>query len=248
MDIEKLQLHPAYRVVSDDLRQRIVRGEIQPGEPLPTESDLASRFGVHRSTIREGLRQLEQDGLVRRQGKKLLVAVPRNSDLASAAERALRMHQVTFGDVWQVASALEPLCAELAAQRITDAELAALALNIEQTAAHVAHGESVVASTIEFQSLVAEATRNQALQLARAPVSLLMRAGYAAIAPALPQSGERLLEAHRHVFEALRQHDVDGAVSWTRKHLLDYRRGCEFAGLDLDLPIPLAMPADGSPK
>ena len=90
MDIEKLQLHPAYRVVSDDLRQRIVRGEIQPGEPLPTESDLASRFGVHRSTIREGLRQLEQDGLVRRQGKKLLVAVPRNSDLASAAERAAR--------------------------------------------------------------------------------------------------------------------------------------------------------------
>ena len=71
MDIAKLQMTPAYRMVSDDLRQRIVRGEVKEGEPFPIEADLASKFGVHRSTIREALRVLEQEGLLRRAGKRL---------------------------------------------------------------------------------------------------------------------------------------------------------------------------------
>jgi GntR family transcriptional regulator, transcriptional repressor for pyruvate dehydrogenase complex len=98
-------------------------------------------------------------------------------------------------------------------------------------------GDSPVAVTIEFQTLVAEASHNQALILAHGPVGLLMRAGYAAIAPALPQSGPRLLQAHEQVLDALRRGDVAAAVEWTRRHLQDHRRGCEFAGLDMDLPI-----------
>ena len=238
MDIEKLQMTPAYRVVSDDLRQRIVRGEVQEGEAFPTEADLATRFGVHRSTIREGLRQLEQEGLLRRMGKRLVVTIPRHSDLASAAERALRMHQVTYRDVWEVASTLEPMCVQLAAQRISADELAGLEANLKHTEERVAAGQSPIAATIEFQSLIAEATHNQALLLARAPVSLLMRSGYAAIAPALPQSGPRLLEAHRHVLDALHKRDADAAVAWMRKHMQDHRRGFEVAGLDFDSPIP----------
>lgn len=240
MDIAKLQITPAYRVISDDLRQRIVRGEIQEGQAFPTETDLAERFGVHRSTIREGLRQLEQEGLLQRVGKRLVVTIPQHADLALAAERALRMRQVTFRDVWEVASTLEPLCARLAAERIGPEELAALEHNLAQTAALVQAGQSPIAATIEFQSLVAEATHNQALLLARAPVSLLMRSGYAAIAPALPQSGPRLLDAHRQVVEALRHRDAESAVAWTHKHLMDHRRGFEFAGLDMDSPIPSA--------
>lgn len=238
MDIAKLQMTPAYRMVSDDLRQRIVRGEVKEGEPFPIEADLASKFGVHRSTIREALRVLEQEGLLRRVGKRLVVTVPSHSDLAGAAERALRMHQVTYRNVWEVANTLEPLCAQLAAERINDAELAQLEANLQHTAKLVEKGESPIAATIEFQSLIAEATHNQVLLLARAPVSLLMLSGYATIAPALPQSGPRLLQAHRHVFESLQRHDAESAVSWTRKHLADHRRGFEVAGLDFDSVNP----------
>jgi GntR family transcriptional repressor for pyruvate dehydrogenase complex len=162
MDIAKLQMTPAYRMVSDDLRQRIVRGEVKEGEPFPIEADLASKFGVHRSTIREALRVLEQEGLLRRVGKRLVVTVPSHSDLAGAAERALRMHQVTYRNVWEVANTLEPLCAQLAAERINDAELAQLEANLQHTAKLVEKGESPIAATIEFQSLIAEATHNQA--------------------------------------------------------------------------------------
>lgn len=237
----KRSASPAYRAVSESLRQRITRGDVPTGQALPTETALAAQFGMHRSTIREGLRQLEQDGLLQRVGKRLIVTIPRHKDLAYAAERALRMRQVTFRDVWEMASTLEPMCARLAAERITDEELANLERNIERTAALVSSGQPPISETIEFHSLVAEASHNQVLLLARAPVSLLMRSGFAAIAPALPQSGPRLLEAHRHVLESLKQRDAESAVAWTRKHLMDHKRGFEFVGLDMDAPIPCAV-------
>ena len=235
---EKKRANPAYRQVSDQLRQRIVGGELRAGDALPIEADLSIQFAVHRSTVREALRQLEQEGLVQRSGKKLLVTLPQPGELAQAAQRALRQQQVTFREVWEVASTLEPLCARLAAERISSEQLQRLQDNLAQTQALVDAGQSPVQVTIEFQAIVAEAAHNQALLLARAPVSLLMLAGYAAIAPRLPQSGARLLEAHRHVLESLRQQDAESAVAWTRKHLADHRRGFEFAGLDMDAPVP----------
>jgi len=229
---------PAYRVVCDHLRQRIVGGEIGAGDALPIEAELSAHYGVHRSTVREALRQLEQEGLCQRMGKKLVVKLPELQDLTRSARRALSLQQVTFREVWEVASTLEPLCARLAAERITSEQLQHLQQNLTHTEALVQQGQSPVQATIEFQALVAEAAQNQALLLARAPVSLLMLAGYAAIAPRLPQSGVRLLEAHRHVLDSLRQQDPESAVAWTRKHLADHRRGFEFAGLDMDAPIP----------
>lgn len=51
------------------LRKGITDGDFQNGERLPAERDLAQRFGVARGTLREGLRELEKNGLVeRRQG------------------------------------------------------------------------------------------------------------------------------------------------------------------------------------
>ena len=73
-------------------------------------------------------------------GKKLLVSMPRHSDLARTAERALRLRQVNFLHVWQVASALEPLCAALAAEAVTEEELEALERNLERTETVVAGG------------------------------------------------------------------------------------------------------------
>ncbi|MGH8244677.1 MAG: winged helix-turn-helix domain-containing protein, partial [Steroidobacteraceae bacterium] len=49
---------PAYLRVSEAIRDRILRRELQEGEPLPTETELARQFAVNRSTVREALRKL----------------------------------------------------------------------------------------------------------------------------------------------------------------------------------------------
>ena len=54
----------------------------------------------------------------------------------------------------------------------------------------------------------------------------------------LPQSGPRLLEVHRQLLDALRRGDAAAAEGVARRHMQDYRRGCEVAGLDISQPIP----------
>ena len=54
---------PMRDLVVDELRREITRGEIQPGERL-TEWNVASRLGVSRGPVREGLRELEREGLI----------------------------------------------------------------------------------------------------------------------------------------------------------------------------------------
>ena len=54
------------RQVRADLLGRIERGEWRPGQRLPTEASLAQLLGVSRTTLREALRGLEEDGFLRR--------------------------------------------------------------------------------------------------------------------------------------------------------------------------------------
>lgn len=49
--------------------------------------------------------------------------------------------------------------------------------------------------------------------------------------------GRRLFEAHRRIFEALEAGDAESAQEWMTKHFVDFKRGCELAGLDLDDPV-----------
>lgn len=59
---------PAYRIVYEAIEKQILSGRLDAGDQLPTETDLAEQFGLARHTVREGLRLLEDSGLVRREG------------------------------------------------------------------------------------------------------------------------------------------------------------------------------------
>ncbi|WP_454630618.1 winged helix-turn-helix domain-containing protein [Bradyrhizobium cenepequi] len=64
---------PVYRLVVRSIEAKIMSGEWAVGDRVPAETALAAGFGVHRSTVREAIRVLEQHGLVRRHdGGKLL--------------------------------------------------------------------------------------------------------------------------------------------------------------------------------
>ena len=106
----KLELAPAYRVVFETIEREILEGRLKPGDRLPSETALADQFGVHRSTTREGLRLLEQSGLVqRRGGRRLFATVPHHEELATRTSRALILQQATFHELWQLLMALEPI-------------------------------------------------------------------------------------------------------------------------------------------
>lgn len=66
---------PVWQAIAQALRNDISEGRYAPGDRLPTEAALASRFGVNRHTVRHGLSQLTREGLVRtRRGSGAFVA------------------------------------------------------------------------------------------------------------------------------------------------------------------------------
>ena len=237
---EKLHVPSAYQVVSRELRRSIVSGNLKPGDQLPSEAEMAEQFGVNRSTVREGIRQLENDGFVRREGRKRLsVSVPTSSDLAPRASRALVMHQVTFRELWEVARVLEPACAALAALNRTGAQVATLTGIIERTRHAISNAVWSTRLDTEFHAAVAEGTHNRAFLLSREPVGLLLYPAFETLHPLLPQALGRMLDAHERIATAIVAGDVAEAELWMRKHIVDFRRGWEMAHLNMDVPVTL---------
>ena len=249
----RMRIAPAYKAVSAEIERIILSGALEPGAPLPTEQELAQQFGVNRSTLREAIRQVEQEGLVeRREGRRLFVALPGLTDFAPRAMRALVLQQATFHELWQVAVVLEPLAAQLAASAAREDDLQALAANLarmdtlaQQAAADNAGAEAqrqsaLIELDVQFHALVARAGRNRALMLAREPVSLLYNATLSRMQEQLPQMHARNLAAHRHILDALRRHDAERAEHWMRKHIVDFQRGFVLAQLDMHVPVSMA--------
>ena len=92
----------AYQQIAEEIEAQILRGELNPGDQLPGEAELAQLFGVTRSTVREGLRQLESDGLVHRPSpRRLEVTVPQAAQLTTRAGRAMAMMKVRSRMSWK---------------------------------------------------------------------------------------------------------------------------------------------------
>lgn len=126
-----IDVAPAYQKVADAIEREIVNGRIKPGDPIGTEHDLVRQFGVNRSTIREGIRVLEEGGLIRRDSSRRLHAcLPRYSKLASRLSRALVLHEVTFRELYEASMTLEVAGIEGAVERASDENLAELDDNL----------------------------------------------------------------------------------------------------------------------
>jgi DNA-binding FadR family transcriptional regulator len=245
----RIRIEPAYKAVSAEIERSILSGALPPGAPLPTEQEMAERFGVNRSTVREAIRQIEQEGLVQRlAGRRLFVTLPGLTDFAPRAIRLLLLQQTTFHELWEVAIELERLAARLAARQRCDADIDELAANIAEAEALLKKDQakpevkqSLIDLDIAFHVAVARTSGNRALMLAREPVSLLYRSALAQLHDHLPQSQSRNLVAHRKILDALRLQDTDEAEQAMRKHMIDFQRGFVQAHLKMDVPITLPV-------
>jgi len=235
---EKLEILPAYRQVADAIEQQIMEGLIKPEEPIGTEADLVEQFGVNRSTVREGIRLLEQSGMLRRgEKRRLYVSLPGYDKLATRISRSLVLHRVTFRELVESLEILEPKTIELAAKNITDDQLDRLERNVRETEEKLDDKNELARLDTEFHSILAEAAQNRVFILAREPSGLLIYPATQYIFETVPEAPSRLLEAHKIMLNALRERDVAEAKSWMHKHVRDFVKGLVRTGVDLDGPI-----------
>ena len=124
--------------VAGDLLTRIVAGDLEVGELLPREAELALSFGVNRSVIREAIKLLEVHRLVRpvrRRGTEVLNPL---ASLSPEVIRAMlrpepgRIDREVFADVLEIRQSLDIQMSTLAAQRHTPADDAAIAAVVDK--------------------------------------------------------------------------------------------------------------------
>jgi GntR family transcriptional regulator, transcriptional repressor for pyruvate dehydrogenase complex len=229
---------PAYRQVAEAIERDIVSGKLRAGDALGTEAQLVKQFGVNRSTVREGIRLLEQGGLVRRDSsRRLWVGLPHYDRLASRTSRALVLHQVTFRELYEAALPLQIATIEAAIERATPELIEELEANIARMAGVLGDPAHVATLDSEFHSLIGKASCNRVLQLAREPSEMLVLPTTELVLRHVKEGATRMVHAHRMYVDALRRRDKDAGRLWARRHLQDWRKGFERAGRDLDAPI-----------
>ena len=229
---------PAYRLVAQAIERRILSGGMRPGEPIGTEAELVKQFGVNRSTVREGIRLLEHDGLVRRAAnRRLAVGLPHYDRLATRSTRALILGEATFRELYEAAMALQMATIEAAAERATPVMMVAMEENLTRTARVLDDPAAVAVLDTEFHALIGKASGNRVLQLAREPSDLLIFPTTRLVLIQVKEGPARLLEAHRRMLDAIMRRDKEAARLWARRHIDDWRKGFERAGNDLDQPI-----------
>ncbi len=233
VELAPTRSRPAYRRVADALRNRILDRTLRDGDRLPPETELARQFDVHRSTVREALRELQSSGLlIRRPGsKRFAVTRPAPSVIAQGVSRALALHEVTYLDVWEALTILEPPIAESAARRRTRASLEHIAAAARRFAADNADADLAVHHVAAFFRAIGEATRNRVLMLTQEPLLQLLEPSLRTMIDRVPQARMRIATAQGRIREALERGDAAEARAWMIRHVRDFRRGHELAGL-----------------
>lgn len=182
--------------------EAIDRGEYRPGDRL-VENELAERFGVSRTPIREALQRLETQSLLTRDGRSLIVASLDHNQMA---------------ELYAVRAELEGLAAKLAARHATEEEMRVLEEMVEADRALLDDPAALAQSNKRFHRQVHLASHNRFLvrQLSLVHQSMALMAETSLSAEG---RGRRAVDEHARVVEAIRARDEDGARTALKEHI-----------------------------
>ena len=214
----------SYEQVADQLRELIVAGRLPQGGRLPTELELARELGVGRATVREALRMLAAEGLVRTakgQGGGSYATMPTvdriSESLSSNITLLADAQDLTLDELIEVRVLLEVPAARLAARRRATADIELLRESIpSDTPALDTQAEFV--HNRDFHATLIECCDNRLLQIAAQPVFSALRTSLSR--SGLPRTFHRAIHAHHlKIVEAVEAGDEDAAGSEMHAHL-----------------------------
>jgi len=216
--VEPVRRYRLYQDIVAQIEALLDRGDLRPGDQLPTERTLAEQFQVSRASVREALRALELLGIVETHaGGGTFVRRAAARDLARPLAALIsRGHPVA--DVIEVRGLIEPAVAACAAERVTREELAELRAIIVAQERKVSAGESYVDEDTRFHELIGRAAGNELLVTMLAAIFDVLRASR----EEWLQTNVRAhasVDAHRRILAALEAHDAAAAREASADHI-----------------------------
>lgn len=232
-----LDREPVYVKVSRAIEEEILSGALKEGALLPTEGALCEQFGVTRSSVREGIRLLEQSGLVERgPAKRLVVRAPKISDIAATASKSLAHGGATFREVWETLALFYPQAARAAATQLSQETIGELRVINERLRASK-NGDVTVEGAVEFFQTIAAGLDNRVMLAMLQSLNMMIGASLVLVIGKTPQAKKRIEDAQSEIIAALEAGDEEKAQRWMTRHIDDLMRGYQVAKVDLDARI-----------
>src|SRR5262249_44313421 len=191
------------------------------GDRLPNEAALAERFSVSRPAVREALRVLELQGLVRVQhGFRggAFVSDVGSTHVSQALETMLRLEHIDRAEIYTARRYLEPGVAALTAGGLDEQTTAQLEANLAESERRLDAGRHAFTTNLEFHTLIAGACGNPILTLMTTAVLELLRV-VERRKPSDVAVNREACRAHAAIFAALRDGDSERAKSAMQAHL-----------------------------
>lgn len=216
------------------LRQRILSGELTPGDRLPSERALMVELQRSRPTIREALRRLEQGGYITTaQGSSAVVCRPTLQAAEAPLQDIIRLGSVTLEELNEYRQINDATITAWAAKRATEEDLAAMEACVTRQEAALEDFPAFVEQDVLFHSLLARASANQVAVIVTevlAGVEREMLVQKMETLSALEQQTmcRYILAQHREILDAVRRGDSRAA----RRAMADHARS---AGRDLQV-------------
>ncbi len=202
----------AATIIADILDRRLL-----PGSLLPSEPSMARQFGVSRPVIREAIRILTTQGVVRSEhGRGVTVLGPNNRSLLELITLCAWRRQTPARELWQARLVLEVPLAAMAAEMRDETDLIRMRSALDRMRERFEEGSADdVDANVEFHRAMAAAAHNEFIGMLMEPVTQLFRAvAHAFITRGLGQLNDRApdglqtwpewsLWAHRQIYEAI---------------------------------------------
>jgi len=213
-----------YEQIAEQLRTLVVDGTLQPGARLPNEEVLAREYGVSRATLREALRSLAAQDLIRTAkgaGGGSFITLPSVAHVSSFVHSSITLmadaNDVSLEDLLEARELLEVPAARLAANRRDDDELERLRETIPDEPLRLGPDQQFVYNQ-DFHSVVIDCCDNALLAIAAQPIFGVLQRNLART-----KLGERFHRAindqHRSIAAAIEAGDAEAAGGEMQAHL-----------------------------
>ncbi|MBV9485694.1 MAG: FadR family transcriptional regulator [Frankiaceae bacterium] len=224
-------------VVAGVLRERIIDGTLGDGDLLPKQDELLDEFRISRPSLREALRILESEGLIRvRRGNVggSVVEVPTAETSAYMFGLVLQSRRGTAADLAEAIKQIEPVTASMCAERSDRkrAVLPGLEANLTETAAAIGDGPAFTRLSRAFHELMVAACGNETLILTVGALESLWSEQERRWANAASSEGRypgtkaqrEVQAAHKALTNAIAAGQADRAAKLARNHLAHSQR------------------------
>jgi len=153
---------PLSRVVTDQIKDALLQGQLKPGDYLPSETELSEKLGVGKSSVREAVKMLEAIGVVeiiKGHGSRIRTRIDSDS-LNPLVFSLILQNSGDHEKLLEFRLMAETAASRIAAKRITEKDLDSLRKLLTVMKAKMDAGEKTVDDDVRFHTIIYDSTQN----------------------------------------------------------------------------------------